>query len=443
MTGPVPDGEAAAVRAALARRREVAAGPAGPAGRHDPARSAGEDITVVELEVLRPGRPGLLDVVFEADGQLSHAVLCLRRPGDEVQLTSDVERPTLGLMERADGLAVVGDALVDAEAARLLLAVVGDTAPPPARSAEPVTVVGRSAAATTLAFGNCQTMTVHTTLCRGPHPGVAYLVALDDAGFNHLPAPVALWRRAGRDLGVVQECLPGAVVGWALAMPSLRDLFAFGGPAEAAGGDFAPEARALGVMTARMHLAVERAFGRHGADTGAWVEAAAEAVRHAPAGRFDPGRVAAALAASRSASLTVPAVQVHGDLHLGKVSRTDVGWVLSDCLPGGVDPVTSEPLLRSPLADVADLLWSLNRVAGDALAASGPAGAGSPAGELAADWERRNRRALVSGYLSVPGIAGLVPAERPHLHSLLSVFELWRAARLADRSPAATPPPAG
>ena len=57
-------------------------------------------------------------------------------------------------------------------------------------------------------------------------------------------------------------------------MTSLRDLYALGGRPEAAGGDFGPEAHALGTMTARMHLALDRAFDRHPEPVSEWVDAA-------------------------------------------------------------------------------------------------------------------------------------------------------------------------
>ena len=71
---------------------------------------------------------------------------------------------------------------------------------------------------------------------------------------------------------------PGGTGGWALALTSLRDLYALGGSPEQAGGDFATEARHLGTMTARMHLGLEQAFGRREGAVSAWVAAVEEAV---------------------------------------------------------------------------------------------------------------------------------------------------------------------
>ncbi len=221
---------------------------------------------VVQAEVLLAGRPGLVDVIAEVGDRTVHAVVGLRRPGEEAHLLRSGDEPVLGLLEDDLGLAVAVDALSDAELAPLVLAAVTGTAESPGL----VSAAPEVAGAVVLNFGDRCSLTVFPWLCEGPDPSVALLVALDEAGFNHVAAPLALWRRAGRDLGLVQELLAGSAGGWALAQASLRDLFARGGPAEAAGGDFAPEARDLGTMTARMHLALDRAFGRRPAAVASW-----------------------------------------------------------------------------------------------------------------------------------------------------------------------------
>ncbi len=131
----------------------------------------------------------------------------------------------------------------------------------------------------TLAVEDRLAFTVFSELVDGPRPGLSLLLALDEVGFNHIAAPVAVWRRSGRDLGIVQEYLAGASSGRDLAVTSVRDLYASGGPPELAGGDFGAEAHRLGTMTARMHLGLEQAFGRRRGDVGAWADALEEAVR--------------------------------------------------------------------------------------------------------------------------------------------------------------------
>src|SRR5579862_2886521 len=73
------------------------------------------------MELLREGRPGLLDVVAEIGDRLAHVVFALHRTGEELRLLGTVEEPALGVIEDADGFAVVVDAVHDLDASQLLL----------------------------------------------------------------------------------------------------------------------------------------------------------------------------------------------------------------------------------------------------------------------------------------------------------------------------------
>lgn len=406
-----------------------------------------DDVEVVDVALVRDGRPGILDVVAVVAGRLAHAVLGLRLPGDELHALGSVEVPVLGSIEDDHGPAVVVDALHEAEVARLLLAEVGGraselevgtvtlereagraVAPPPA-----VSIVDDEPDAV-LTFDERCSLRVFPWLHPWPHPGVAVLLALDESGFNHLAPPLAVWRRDGRDLGVLQEIFVGAAPGWAVALGSLRDLCASGTAPERAGGDFAPEAHAIGTMVARMHLALERAFGWRPSEVAAWVEEAESVVARVDAAALDGPDVRQALAGLHGVEAGAHAVRVHGDLHLGRTARCDQGWVLADCMPGGTDQRTGELHYRSPLADVADVLWSLHHAAAVAAAELARDPLGHPrAAELAAAWEARNRRAFLSGYLATAGIGELLPAGRDVVRDLLVLFELERDARLALR----------
>jgi predicted trehalose synthase len=89
-----------------------------------------------------------------------------------------------------------------------------------------------------------------------------------------------------------------------------------------------------------------------------------------------------------------------------------------------------EPTERSPLADVADLLWSLHQAGVEAAAERDPTGrlGLAPLGQA---WKTRNRRAALSGYLSTPGITGLCGPDRQVVGNLVALFELARSARPA------------
>jgi maltokinase len=385
-----------------------------------------DEITLRQVEVLRAGRPGLLDVVAEVGGRLAHVIVGLRRVGDEPRFLRPGDEAALGLFEDDDGLAVCLDALRDAELAPLVLATVRGVDPRPGtvaylRDDEKVTV---------LDCGDRGDLTVFPWLRDGPRAAVDLLVALDAAGFNHVAAPLVRWTWEGRDLGVVQEPMQGRSGGWALALTSLRDLFAAGGRPEAAGGDFGPEAHALGTMTARMHLALDRAFERRPGSVTDWVDVAEASIGQADPALLEAPGVADLTKGLRVADLRLPAIRTHGDFHLGRMARTDQGWIVSDCGPGGVLPGTSEPTWRSPLGDVADLLWSLHEASTMAAAERDPAGR-LGVDQLGRAWEARNRRAVLTGYLSTPGMAGLAGPDRDVVRNLVALLELARSVRPA------------
>jgi maltokinase len=381
--------------------------------------------TVYEVEVLLAGRPGVLDVLADVAGRTLHVVLGVHEAGVEWHPVGGADDAALGEFEDDLGPGLVVDALHDGEVAPLVLAAVtGDPV------AEVLSTLSNDQRGVVLAFTDGRSLTVFPWVSDGPHPGVEMLVALDEAGFNHLAAPVALWRRGGRDLGLVQELLAGSTAGWALALTSLRDLLASGGAPEDAGGDFAFEARSLGTMTARMHIALDKAFGRRPEDVADWVTQARATIetRH-PALLESPG-APETLAALGRLRLRAPAIRTHGDFHLGRTARTDQGWVVADCMPAGYLRDADGPLWCSPLADVAAMSWSLHRVAVTALKERDALGRGALE-PLAEAWEARNRRAFLGGYLATAGIAALVPADRDVVRHLVAIFELDRAAARA------------
>ncbi len=376
----------------------------------------------MRAEVLRPGRPGLLDVVAEVEGRRAHLVVGLRGVADEQHFLRSGEEAALGLLDDEAGLAVCTDALRDAQLAPLLLATVRGVEPRPG----PVGVVRDDEDATLLDCGDRGDLMVFPWLADAPRPDVDVMVALEEAGFNHVAAPLVRWVWEGRDLGVVLEPLADRSGGWALALTSLRDFYASGGTPEAAGGDFGAEARALGVMTARMHLALDRAFLRHHERVVEWVDEAEATILATDPSLFEAPGVADLFKGLHECEARLPVVRTHGDLQLERTARTDQGWVVSDTRPGGVPAGETAPSRRSPLADVADMLWSFHRASATAAAERDPAGrlGLEPLGQA---WETRNRRAFMSGYLNTPGIGGLVGPDRDLVRRLVSFLELARS----------------
>ena len=382
------------------------------------------DVEVVRAEVLRPGRPGLLDIVARTGGRQAHIVAGLRGVTDEPHFLRSGEEAALGLLDDEDGLAVCTDALRNAQLAPLLLATVRGVEPRPG----PVAVLRDDDRACVIDCGDRGDLTVFPWVHETPRPDVDMMVALDEAGFNHIAAPLVRWVWGAHDLGVVQEPLADRSGGWALALTSLRDFYASGGAPEAAGADFGAEVRALGVMTARMHLALDRAFLRHPEPVVGWVDEAEQAIAAADRSLLDAPGVTDLVKWLRESTARLPVIRSHGDFHLGRTARTDQGWVVCDCAPGGVLDGGDTPGRRTPLGDVADLLWSMHRASMTAAAERDPTGRLGLA-ELGQSWETRNRRAFVSGYLGTPGIGGLVGPDRDLVRRLVSFLELARSVR--------------
>ena len=232
-----------------------------------PGRSDGA-IDLERDEVLLAGRPGLIDIVARVGERRAHFVAGLRSVTDEPHFLRAGEEAALGLLDDEDGLAVCTDALRDAQLAALLLAVVRGVETRPG----PVAVIRDDDDATVLDCGDRGDLLVFPWLDDAPRPDIDLMVALEHSGFNHIAAPLVRWVWEGSDLGVVQEPLADRSGGWALALTSLRDFYAAGGSPETAGADFGAEARALGTMTARMHLALDRAFLRDHEPVVEWID---------------------------------------------------------------------------------------------------------------------------------------------------------------------------
>ena len=144
------------------------------------------DIVVERAEVLRPGRPGLLDIVARVGGRRAHLVVGLRGVADEPHFLRSGEEAALGLLDDEDGLAVCTDALRDAQLAALLLATVRGVGPRPG----PVAVLRDDDDATVLDCGDRGDLLVFPWLNAAPRPDVDLMVALDESGFNHVAAPL-------------------------------------------------------------------------------------------------------------------------------------------------------------------------------------------------------------------------------------------------------------
>lgn len=295
----------------------------------------------------------------------------------------------------------------------------------------------------------------------GPSQELEMADELEAAGFTHL-APVlgrALWEsgaEAPAPLVIVQPFLHNSTEGWALALTSLRDLYANAesvGHAEPAerrsmvdeqDAAFLAESMRLGKVIAELHLAL--ASGARGTDMApkplteeslnTWANAmtreldqllarddpvldALRDVRSSIVARFDQIR-----GLSPGGLLT----RIHGDLHLGQLLRIDTGWVILD-FEGEPDRTPAERReLTSPLRDVAAMLRSFDYAAAAAIAeraASDSADAAVLRGYGEA-WADANRDAFWSSYLETVGSLPVLPAPGPSL-VLRRAFEVQKA----------------
>jgi maltokinase len=324
-------------------------------------------------------------------------------------------------------LGVVGDdlafdATLDPEYARAILARVA-----PGEEGNLVRPMGAEQSNTSLVFDDRIVLKLFRRLHPGANPDVEVTVGLAAQGFSSVAEPVGVWRRDGVDLAVVCKYLAGGADGWALALTSLRDLYAGASddPA-AAGGDFAAEARRLGEVTAGMHLALAAAFGASPGDPAAWASLVETQMARLEDGDVDDVKSKEFVERLRSVASPGQAVRVHGDYHLGQVLRTDAGWFVLDFEGEPARPLAERQVPSSPLKDVGGMIRSFQYAAAVALFER-------DAGELetlqprADAWEQRNRLAFLAGYFGTAGIDDVLPAPGADRDAVLAAFELDKA----------------
>ncbi len=295
----------------------------------------------------------------------------------------------------------------------------------------------------------------------GPSQEFEMSDALEAAGFTHL-APIlgrAVWmsgNEAPSPLILIQRFLHNSTEGWALALTSLRDLYA---NAEAVGeanpaerramvddqdATFVSESMRLGTVVAEMHLAL--AAGEPSTDMAPapMTQASLNTWANTMTGELDHllARDDVSLDELRDVRDAVVAqfdrirrlspggllTRVHGDLHLGQLLRIDTGWVVLD-FEGEPDRTPAERReLSTPLCDVAAMLRSFDYAAAAAIveraaAESSEARVLRGYGEA---WADANRDAFWSAYLATIGASPLLPAPGPAL-VLRRAFEIRKA----------------
>lgn len=383
-----------------------------------------ELVRVVDSEVLHAGWPALVRVEVEvslASGDTDTSacyqlMLGLRPTGEPCEFLTGHEQAVVGEFETEQGQALVYDGLLDAELALALLGIVAPDVP-----AGHVRPVGAEQSNTSLVYDDSLIMKVFRRLSSGPNPEVEVTEALHRVGFAHVAEPVASWRRDGRDLAFVQRFLAGGTEGWAMALTSLRELYADPQDPGEAGGDFGAEAERLGEVTADLHVAMAEAFGRTEGRGHDWADLMEAQIKRAlPEDLAEPAmRVVGRL---RDVPDPGPAVRVHGDYHLGQVMRTDAGWFVLDFEGEPARPVEERARPSSPLKDVAGMLRSFHYAPAVAMVTQEDDMTG-----LARAWEAHNRGRFLNGYLRRADECGILPDDPATRSAVLNAFELDKA----------------
>jgi maltokinase len=319
---------------------------------------------------------------------------------------------------------------------QLMLALYADIVGSPAAHVRPV---GAEQSNTSLVYDNAVIMKLYRRLLDGDNPDIVVTSALADVGFDHVAEPVATWRSDGVDLAFAQRFLAGGSEGWAMALESVRELCALdGGRAGLAGpdvrpdlaaGDFAHQGRALGEMTAELHLALARAFpvDADGLQTGwaAFIDDIEARLHDEIGGGEQPDGLADLGGRLRAVGHAGPALRVHGDYHLGQVMRADGRWYVLDFEGEPARGLEERVRPSSAAKDVAGMLRSLDYASRFALRAREATQAAHDEA-CAHAWERHNRAAYLDGYLATDGIGALL-AGPEDAEVVLAAFELDKA----------------
>jgi maltokinase len=380
------------------------------------------ELRSISQEVIADGWPALVHVVVETGSGRWQLVLALRPAGQWPAALEGKPEAVVGELDTEQGRALVYDALIDAD---LGLAVLARVAPDVhAERARPLLGVEQSNSS--VIYDESVILKLYRRLLDGPNPDAEVTRALADAGFDNVAEPLGHWRMDGMDLAVVNRFLSNGTDGFHLALTSLRDLYGARGEPGEAGGDFAPDARRLGIITARMHVALASAFGAGPATPAAWADEAETSLDDVDLGDVDVGAVRRAFASLRGLDDAGASVRTHGDYHLGQVLRTDAGWFVLDFEGEPLRPLEVRRRPTSPLRDVAGMLRSLHYAAAVALRQWNDDG-DEEVVALADAWERHNAFAFLEGYAAAQGVDELLPGNEEACTVVRRAFELEKA----------------
>jgi maltokinase len=380
----------------------------------------------------------VLAVSFDDGSPVQHYQLLLgRRP----EVRGELEHMVIG---RVEGL-VAYDALWDHDATAWLLdairagRTVGDLRFAPEEGASiPQGVPGRVVSAeqsnTSVIYGEAGILKLFRRLVPGVNPDLELHRALRSVGSREVAglqgAVEGVLRGEPVTIAMLQDFAANSADGWAMALASVRDLFAEADlRADEVGGDFAGESSRLGETVGVVHQELAQALGTAERDpaelAAAWGERLDSAAAAVPALAEHADAIRAVYRAVAELPGALPAQRVHGDLHLGQTLRTPYGWLVIDFEGEPAAPLEERRRPDSALRDVAGMLRSFDYAAYHQLLQADPeALAGGERGALAwhaKEWATRNRDAFCAGYALRTG------TDPREFGAVLRAFELDKA----------------
>lgn len=225
----------------------------------------------------------------------------------------------------------------------------------------------------------------------GVNPDVEVTKVLSAASFAYIAPAVEMWRRGNWDLAIAQQFLIDGEEGWTAflehgrrALSTLHDwcsvpLYAASTATPSAGGAVAEcgsgavdgreavpgarEARALGEMTAALHLAMAKAFGSSPLD----VSRLRISLESSMASLGDPPALQGIVNELAVLGDSGDAVRVHGDFHLGQTMCVAEGWRTFDFEGEPARPLEERTVPASPYKDVAGMVRSFGYAAATVL----------------------------------------------------------------------------
>src|SRR4051794_32099131 len=380
------------------------------------------DIQIASDRTLVQGDPSLRHLLVTVDlGEDSETYQML--VGSRTDLPQRLEHAVIG----TDGTKVLYDAAHDSELTHVLLQMLAGAEEenglrcrhlPGTELETDLTsiVMGAEQSNSSIVFGESYILKLFRKVAHGINPDLEITRALAEAGSAAVVPPLGWLEteldtaegRAVTTLGMLQPFLRGASEGWALAVTSVRDLYAEADlHADEVGGDFAGESERLGATTAEVHAMLARALPSRVADEAENAATAKQmherldaAVAVVPELAPFADGLRAAYDAIAALPAQVPVQRIHGDFHLGQALRVEDGWKIIDFEGEPARPLSERIALMSPLRDVAGMLRSFDYAAQHLLAEQPSS---SSLAYRANEWAERNRDAFCDGYARACG----------------------------------------